>query len=90
LVIADLERLGFRGTLLTSAYQALESYVAGASIWDYSGAPRFHEYRRMRLRLVRHKDFDRVTRDDNVLAKNTEDAFRLGLECLLDGLIARI
>lgn len=90
LVIEQLEQLGMKGDLLTGAYQALESYVVGGSVWDYSGAPRFHEVRQIRLRLVRHKDFDRVTRDDRALAKNTEDAFRLGLECLLDGLIARI
>jgi AcrR family transcriptional regulator len=90
LVIAEMERLGFSGNLLTNGYQALESYVAGASVWDYSGAPRHHEVRRMRLRLVRHKDFDRITRDDRMTEKNTEEAFRLGFEVLIDGLIARI
>jgi AcrR family transcriptional regulator len=89
-VVDELERLGVRGSLLSQGYQALESYVVGGTVFDYSGAPRHHETRQMRLRLLRHAEFDRVTRDDRSMEKNTEDAFRLGLECLLDGLIARV
>ena len=87
--VEEMERLGIKGSLLIQGYQALESYVVGGTVWDYSGAPLHHEIRRNRFRLVRHEEFDRVSRSETALAKNSEDAFRLGLECLLDGLIAR-
>jgi AcrR family transcriptional regulator len=89
LVVEELERLGVKGDLLSQGYQALEAYVVGGTVWDYAGAPHHHRTRQMRFRLVRHKDFDRITRDEKSLAKNTEAAFVVGLECLLDGLIAR-
>lgn len=90
MVVEELERLGLRGELLSQGYQALESYVVGGTVWDYSEAPHQHEVRRNRFRLVRHREFDRISRDDRSIAKNSEDAFRLGLECILEGLIARI
>lgn len=88
-VVEELERMGLKGSLLSQGYQALESYVVGGSVWDYAGAPQHHETRQMRFRLVRQKDFDRITRDESSLSRNTEQAFVLGLECILDGLVAR-
>lgn len=89
-VINELENLGFHGEMLTVSFQALEAYVLGGTVWDLAGSPEHYTSRLTRMRFLRHEAFDKMSRDQEGFAHCNDRAFRLGLECIIDGLVGRL
>lgn len=89
-VVRELEKLGFSGDLLTTSWQILEAYVMGGTVWDFAGSPNHYITRLRRLRQLRHEAFDKISREEDSFAEYNERSFRLGVESIIDGLIARL
>ena len=87
LVVAGLlEQAGLSGRELTIAYRIIESYVFGASIFDYGAAPEHLAIRRRRYVAANHPDFKAVAKSDKSVGEHNDEAFERGLELILTGL----
>jgi len=87
LVVAGLlEQAGLSGRELTIAYRIIESYVFGASIFDYGAAPEHLAIRRRRYVAANHPDFKAVAKSDKSVGEHNDEAFERGLGLLLAGL----
>lgn len=86
-VLAALREMGLEGTSLTLAYQAIESYAIGGSVYDFSGAPNHLEMRRLRHRLIEDPAFDDVSRTTEQITELNATAFEFGLTALLDAAV---
>ena len=84
LILAALNDLGLKGTDLLIHHRLLESFVLGASVFDFGGAPAHLETRRQRLRHVTDPAFEAVTRDEASIDELNEVAFDRGLVLILD------
>ena len=82
--VAALEELGLKGRNLVVAAQMIESYIVGATAFDYAGAPEHLEMRRVRRRSLAHPAFDPLTRDTEQIHDVNEEAFVAGCNALLD------
>lgn len=85
LMLRSLRDLGLEGATLATAYQALESLIVGASVYDHERAPQHLEMRRARFVELDDAAFARVTRDDASVEAHNERGFRFALDALLDG-----
>lgn len=85
-IVAALVDLGFTGTALARAYQQLESFVVGSTIFDFSQAPGHLTMRRARLQRAANEDVRRALADAASIEANNEAAFRSSLEVLVAGL----
>lgn len=83
LVIGALRDLGVPETDIAETYQMLESYIVGASLFDFAAAPHHLESRRMRHAAVGDPAMDLVTGSSVRIDANNEAAFRRGIETLL-------
>ena len=81
-----LERAGLSGRDMVSAYRIIESYVFGASIFDFGAAPQHLSIRRRRYSFTGHPDFKAVAKSDRAIGEHNDEAFERGFEILLDGL----
>jgi AcrR family transcriptional regulator len=81
-VIDALRELGVPEADLAETYQMLESYVVGASLFDFAAAPHHLESRRERHAAAADPALDHLSSPARVDANN-EAAFRRGLERLL-------
>ncbi|MFZ9628222.1 MAG: TetR/AcrR family transcriptional regulator [Ilumatobacteraceae bacterium] len=88
-IVAMFEELGYTDSALTTAYQAFESFVLGAIIFDFAGAPHHHAMRASRLRELRNASFDAMTRQSDGVQQNNDAAFELGLSALVRALVDR-
>lgn len=88
LVVAALRQLGLRGPELLVRYQMIESFVLGASVFDFGGAPDHLESRRRRHRLLQDTDFAEVSRDTAGVDALNEAAFEHALEVLVADCVA--
>jgi AcrR family transcriptional regulator len=88
LIAQGLEELGLSGPLLVRGYRQLETFVVGASAYDFSDAPRHLEDRLARMRLLDHQDFDDVLVDVAAVEADNERAFITTFTWILDGLVA--
>lgn len=79
-----LADMGLRGHQQLVAYQMLESFVYGTCIYDSTGGHDAMELRRQWYRLLSSADTDAVSRSTESIAKLTDEAFRQGLDALLD------
>lgn len=84
LVLQALEDLGVSGRRLPVAYQALESYVMGSTVYDFGRAPDHLEIRRTRRASLAHPTIDAHSRSSRDIHRTNEDAFLLGLEAIVD------
>ena len=84
LMLRLLRRLGLEGDGLTTAYQALESVIIGANVFDFERAPEHLSRRRARLSALEDPAFLHVIADDGALGAHNERAFRFAVEALLD------
>lgn len=82
IVLQALRELGVPEADLAETYQMVESYVIGASLFDFAAAPHHLESRRQRHAAVGDPALDRLSSSARVDANN-EAAFRSGLERLL-------
>ena len=81
-----LEQAGLSGRDLVNAYRMIESYVFGASIFDFGAAPEHLAIRRRRYAFTGHPDFKAVAKSDKAIGEHNDEAFERGFEILLDGL----
>lgn len=85
LVLQAMRELGVADADLTEAYQMLESYVVGASLFDFAAAPDHLQSRKDRHAAVEDPALDRLDSTSAVDANN-EAAFRRGLAVLIASL----
>ena len=81
--IALLDGAGLRGDELVLAYRTLETYILGAVIFDFGGAPNHLSIRRRRYKGLKREEFLPMSRSDKAMAAHNDEAFVLGLERLL-------
>ena len=86
-VLDGLETLGLHGPQLVAAYQALESYVIGATAFDLAAAPENVAIRQQRYALLGHPDFAAAAKTVRKVAASNEAAFRFGCEAMLDSYV---
>ena len=87
LLINTLAELGLSGPLLVRGYRQLESFVLGATAFDFSDAPLHLQDRYDRMRQLESPDIDAVLTDPKAVERNNEAAFLASLTMLLDGLL---
>lgn len=83
-IVESLTALGLSGHDLLVRHQALESYVLGATVFDFAGAPDHLETRRRRHRSIGEPAFEEVTRSADGVDALNEAAFRHGLTVLVE------
>lgn len=83
LILSSLSELGLEGHALAQRYQILESYVLGATAFDFSGAPAHLESRRQRHRMADGQDLEAESRETDTIDLLNEEAFALGLRTLV-------
>lgn len=85
-VIADMRALGVPEDQLATRYQALESYIIGATLFDFTGAPTHLEQRQERYESLGDAVFVAALDGVEAVDQNNEAAFAFGLDCLLAGI----
>lgn len=84
--IAMLETMGFSGDRLVEAYQVIESYTMGSSVYDMAAAPEHSAIRRERYRTFDSPAFDAAASSPQNVSDITEAAFVVGMNAILDQL----
>lgn len=79
-----LTEMGLKGTDLVRMYQTIEGYGIGCCVQDFTGSPHNYSIRRARYRMFEVPEFDEVARSEDGVRKLTDDAFRGGLNAILD------
>lgn len=79
-----LREIGLEGIDLVRHYQALEQYVLGACVFDYTAAPHHFEIRRARYRQYEMPEFDDAARTVGDVEKLAFDAYMTGVGSLID------
>lgn len=82
--VAALRAAGLDGDELVLAYQAIESYALGSTLFDLMAAPHNMEIRAARYGAFGDPAFTAVGRSVRRTDAITEEAFTLGLSTLLD------
>lgn len=85
--IVYLRQMGLDGDRLVEAYQTVESYSMGATIYDLMAAPDNMVIRAARYRAIGDPAFAGVGASADAVADLTERAFVLGLGSVLDALL---
>lgn len=88
MLMRELEHLGLTGELLVRGYQQLESFVVGATVFDFAGAPDHLADRHQRFMHVDQPDLKRYLPDAAAVGRNNDAAFDATLRTLLDALVA--
>lgn len=81
--VRALRDLGLEGRELVVRYQMLESYVLGASVFDFGGAPDHVTSRSRRHALLVEPEFAAVAASQEQVEAVTESAFNLGLQAMV-------
>lgn len=79
-----LAEMGLQGADLVRMYQTIEGYGIGCCVQDFTGSPHNYSIRRARYRMFEVPEFDEVARSEDSVRKITDDAFRSGLNAILD------
>ena len=79
-----LTEMGLKGADLVRMYQTIEGYGVGCCVQDYTGSPHNFSIRRARYRMFEVPEFDEVARSEESVAQITDEAFRDGLNAILD------
>ena len=79
-----LREIGLKGEDLVVHYQALEQYVLGACVFDYTAAPHHFEIRRARYRQYEMPEFDELSRTVAKVEKIAFEAYMMGIGALID------
>lgn len=82
--IDALRELGLQGRDLVRCYQAIESFIMGSCVQDFSGSPHNMEVRRTRYRYFEIEEFDEQSRSADEVRKVTEEGFDLAINAILD------
>lgn len=84
IMVSALKDLGLKDRDLVVCYQAFEGFVLGSCVQDFLGAPHNFDIRRTRWRGLEIREFDAQAGDANDVKNIAEDAFRFGLDVLMD------
>ena len=79
-----LREIGLEGSDLVVHYQALEQYVLGACVFDYTAAPHHFEIRRARYRQYEMPEFDELSRTEAKVEKIAFESYMTGVGALID------
>jgi AcrR family transcriptional regulator len=82
-ISSAIRELGYEGDELVRCYQAIESFVMGAVLFDSGSAPRNWEIRRQRYVNVGDPAFVKVGRSEASVERNTEAAFEAAYKNLV-------
>lgn len=88
-ITQDLADLGVPTKEIASRYQMLESYVFGASMFDYLGAPNHLKHRQQRHSSSGLKEFSAASKSEKSVDSHNEAAFKAGLEAILVAISAK-
>ena len=89
LITDALRQLGIKGELLVRGYRQLESLVVGASLFDFSDAPRHLEERFSRLHDAEIPEFNNSYSDPTDVERINESAFHASVVTILDSLVTQ-
>ncbi len=84
-----LRALGIEGPMLARAYRQLESFVVGATVFDFAGQPNHLNDRLKRISLAGDPDLAVLLRSTEDIESDNEAAFAASLNCLLDAIITQ-
>ena len=79
-----LAEMGLKGSDLVRMYQTIEGYGVGCCVQDFTGSPHNYSIRRARYRMFEVPEFDEVARSEENVRQITDEAFRGGLNAILD------
>lgn len=79
-----LREMGLSGIDLVRQYQAIEGYIMGCCVMDFSGSPHNFEIRRARYRLVDEPELDTAARDISIVENLAEEGFLESFNAILD------
>ncbi|CAB4550195.1 MAG: TetR family transcriptional regulator [Actinobacteria bacterium] len=85
-ILAIMEEAGLRGRDLSLGYRALESYILGATAFDFGAAPDHLKIRKVSYSRVDHPEFRELARSVRSVEEHNEEAYARGLSMLLDGM----
>lgn len=83
-LVEQLRAIGGDGDDLVRAYQAIESYTMGSTIFDLAAAPQNMEIRAARYGAFEDPAFAAIGRSVGSVGRISDDAFASGLRALLD------
>ena len=86
-VLADLRALGVPEKHLAVRYQALESYIVGTTLYDFTGAPTHLEQRQERYAKLGDDLMVEAFGSAHEVDANNEAAFTFALDALLAGIL---
>ena len=85
--IGALREMGVPEDRLGTAYQAIESFVGGSSLYDFANAPQHAVERNERYGRLQDPALARAAASEHATIRHTEDAFRWGLDALIDAAV---
>lgn len=88
-VLADLRALGVAEEHLAVRYQALESYIVGTTLYDFTGAPTHLDQRQERYEKLGDVMMAAAFGSTHQVDVNNEKAFTFGLDALLAGILRK-
>lgn len=83
-MIGALEEMGLHGRSLALSLQMIESYLVGATAFDFAGAPEHLEIRRQRRQFIGHPELVALSESQEQVFSINEEAFARGCHALLD------
>jgi len=83
-IVRYLTEMGLKNDDLVRMYQTIEGYGVGCCVQDFTGSPHNFAIRRTRYRMFEIPEFDSVARSEADVERLTHEAFRNGLNAILD------
>lgn len=83
-IVRYLSEMGLKDDDLVRMYQTIEGYGVGCCVQDFMGSPHNFAIRRARYRMFEVLEFDSVARSEENVERLSHEAFRNGLNAILD------
>lgn len=83
-IVRYLSEMGLKNDDIVRMYQTIEGYGIGCCVQDFTGSPHNFSIRRARYRMFEVPEFDDVARNEANVERVTHEAFRGGLNAILD------
>ena len=84
-----LRSLGIEGPMLARAYRQLETFVVGATMFDFANQPNHLDDRLQRISLAGDPDLALLLQSTAAIESDNEAAFAASLNCILDAIISQ-
>ena len=89
-LVDALEDMGFTGEGLVRAYQLIESFTVGSSVFDSGCSPRHYEMRAARYQTIGPRPFRQAGESAELAERSSEEAYVMGIAAILDFLEAQL